>query len=155
MDKNLVIPNNYIVMMAIIYVALFMGPVFFGAIAYYIHTTGPEPDVATDAFGALKIVMTVVLALMLVAGLVIFNLRLKTIREKPMDKKLPSYQGAFITRLALVEGSALFAIIVYLVSGDTTYIVYAALTMALYLTFYPTRRRVRNDLGLDREDFEG
>ena len=57
-----------------------------------------------------------------------------------------------MVRYALLEGPSIFAIVVYLVTGDTVFILLAAFIVLYFLTIRPNKEKAVSDLDLDTNE---
>ena len=62
------------------------------------------------------------------------------------------YYSANIIRLALVEGVALFSIVVVFISGEIYFLLFTLLLFLIFYTFKPSRERAISDLQLNLEE---
>jgi hypothetical protein len=69
-----------------------------------------------------------------------------------LDKKMEQYRAAMLIYMALLEGAALFSIIVYFMVGiPLVLIITAAMLLAMFVK-YPFIKRVNNELNLDWQE---
>jgi len=74
------------------------------------------------------------------------------INKHTLKEKLMAYQGALIQRYAFINGATMFAIVVYIQTGNLYYLTIAGFLMLCLLAFRPTKDKIENDLNLSYED---
>ncbi len=80
------------------------------------------------------------------------NLLGKIDTSSPLSQKLPQYFSASITRWALLEGAALFNVVVFLLSGSLLNVGLAILLLALMGNLRPSRQKVTDELKISYPD---
>lgn len=93
------------------------------------------------------------MAVMLLFSSYYFRFNLKSIRKKSnIEAKLNLYRSAVIVRYALLEGPGLLAIVSYLLTANTTYILLALVVIAYLYVVLPTKGKVILDLEIDQSE---
>jgi hypothetical protein len=89
----------------------------------------------------------------LVAGQLIFKNWLARIsNEIFLKEKIKGYQSATIIRFALLEGSALFAIVAFILSLNMLFLIIAGVLIVYFGFLKPTKPRTETDLKLSYEE---
>ena len=89
----------------------------------------------------------------IVAGFFLFKQLIERLSQKTdLQSKLTGYQAAFITRAALLNGSSLFSIVAFMLSGNLFYLFISVLLMLILLRSRPTANRIADDLRLGYDD---
>jgi hypothetical protein len=150
MDNIKQTSTEYFRFFIIAFYGLIIGQVLFGLLSFFLVSTNSFSSEGAD----LRSVFIYVVPVFVLTGFFLSNLiyknRLKGIdRKSSLMIKLTSYRAALIVRYALLEGPSMFAIVVYLVTGDIIFILLAALVVFYFLTIRPNREKVIKDLGLD------
>ena len=84
-----------------------------------------------------------------IASHFIFNSQLKKVHEKKtLKEKLTAYQTARIIRLALIEGPALLAIVIFFKTNNLYYLIIGAVMFAYMILLRPTPQVIRQELNL-------
>jgi RsiW-degrading membrane proteinase PrsW (M82 family) len=138
--------------MKIIHGGLLAGQVLFAGVAY---STGVKAVYfnARDTKDVFFFVATVLAFGGIVAGFFLFKQLIGQLIEKTdLRSKLAGYQGAFITRSALLEGPSLFSIVAFMQSGNLFYLVISGFLMLILLRCRPTANRIAEDLDLGYDD---
>ena len=118
----------------IIGAALITGPAIFLGIAIFLRS---DPE---GAFGA-RSENPVITWTALIVGLAVIATSLLLPRRKERD--IGTVRGHFVTRLAMVEGGALFGTVAYLLEGEVSSMGVALLCMAVMTAIhFPTAERV-------------
>src|SRR5689334_16628599 len=100
--------KEYFTHLTIFYAPLLMVPVVFGAVCYYLVSTG---QFVTDAgmTSVYKIVSMVVVSAGIFGSAFISRAQFKTIKQKPLLKdKMKDYRVALLIKWALLETPAMF-----------------------------------------------
>lgn len=152
METKTMTSKEYFKAIQIVYYGLIAGLVLFAGISFYLHQLGNYPGSAE-----LKDIFIYIVPLFVIGGMVgsniIFKSRLK--EPKKMTKlpdKMAYYRSALIVRYALLEGSAFFAIVVHLITGDLLFLGMAGLIILNLIIIKPTIEKAVNDLELDPND---
>lgn len=86
-------------------------------------------------------------------GNLVVNKRIKLAKEdKQLKNKLEIYRSANIIKYAMLEGTAFFAIITYLLTGELLLLGFAVMMMLLFATYYPSKEKLIKELELNREE---
>lgn len=130
--------------MRLVQIALAAGQLMFGGVAVLaIRPETANVDSSTN--------LLVVIGLMvgcIVASRQLFASRLKLAKQAPsITEKLQQYQSAKIIQWALIEGAVLFAIVNYLIYGDSVFMLVA---MAGFVYFALLGPKPSEDLGIER-----
>lgn len=75
-------------------------------------------------------------------------------RMNNLALKIQGYQIATVIRCAMLEGTAIFNLIIYLQTGRAYYLLFFVGIVLLYLSKRPILRTVINDLGLDNREVD-
>lgn len=117
----------------IIWTALLMGQLIFSGVALVIPHHPAQPDLA-------QVLVPIAYGLLIINGSLAFTLP-SLLRRRAGGQPLSAEreQTLMIMPLAMIEGAALFAIVGYLLTGDTTVLGAFAISLLLYLTCFPLR----------------
>lgn len=137
----------------IVFYSLIIGQVFFGLISFFLVSTNNIKSEGADLRSVFIYIIPVFVLVGLILSNLIFKNRLKAIdRKSSLIIKLTDYRAALVVRYALLEGPSIFAIVVYLVTGDIIFILFAALIVFYFLTIRPNREKAIKDLDLSPND---
>ena len=153
MDNSKQTSGEHLRSLIIVFYGLLIGQVFFGLISFFLVSTNHFNLEGAD----LRHVFIYLVPVFVLAGFsfshLIFKNRLKAIDSKSsLLMKLTAYRAVLIIRYALLEGPTLFAIVVYLVTGDILFILLAALMVVYFITLRPTKEKVIRDLDLNPDE---
>lgn len=82
----------------------------------------------------------------------IFNTQLRQIHKKEsLTEKLSAYQTSHLIRIALIEGPAFLAIIIFMISSNLFYLIIALALLAYLIFLRPTANGIKEDLNLNFE----
>ena len=140
-------PKTYITTLTIIYYGLCLSPVLFGLFLFY-----SSNDPGFNAYDSEEPLWAAVV-LMFLGALVlngfIFKILLKGVSaNKSLKDKLTTYQTASLMRYALLEGPALFAVIVFSFTNNVFYLVLGAILIAYLFLLRPSINKIVADLNL-------
>lgn len=146
-------PRASVRSMQILFGALAAGVVLFAFIVAILHLVN-GPLWQTDSLAQSNILLTVVLIVAIACALGARSYYSKTIAMGngtlfSLTDKLNQYRAALIIYLALFEGSALFSVIIFLLTGKFVVLIITALLLGLMCLKAPTRNRVISELKLD------
>lgn len=144
--------RSYFRILNMIFFAQLAGPVLFAAVTMYVHTYG-SMEAQNELIMPLKFIVPTLLAGCLVAMNIIPKIILKKAKVKPgLKEKLAAYQVVAITRIALMEGSALFGVVAYFLTANLVFLALAGMAL-LFMSFYrPTRDKAALELELDQSE---
>lgn len=142
--------KEYFKALKIVHFALLAGMVVFALISVFLNLTGTFSN-ENEFF---KEFFIYIIPLFVLVGIVVSNVMFKKGLKQAKDKnnlleKMNFYRSALITRYAPLEGSAMFAIIAYLLSGDLIILGLAIIVIFIFLFIRPTAEKAGNDLELD------
>jgi hypothetical protein len=136
----------------VIYFALLAGQCLFLMVTLSIT---PNKVISFSTADPLIFVAPILALIAIISGPIISSKVLKGAKDKiTVREKLSVYQSAFIMRAALLEGTCLFAIVSFMISGNLFYVVVAGVLILIYLTTFPTNDKVVTALGLSTGDLE-
>jgi hypothetical protein len=136
----------------ILWFGLLMGQVMFGLVLVAIGGSlwkGPGPSTLETplSFMLLTLVAAAVVGVVLFRRSFIADVRgqAATLRQMadPIPAIAPRYRAYFITTHGLVEGTSLFALVAYMVTGMTLSLVIVGASIAFFLLSLPAQDRVR------------
>ena len=136
----------------ILHAAMFMGVVMMLIILKYV--LGIEDRSEGDYLFAMVGIGLAVSSLVL--GQFMYTQKIDAIKKEqlPVMERLEQYRAAFIMRLALLEGPALFCLVLHFLNGDPL-LFYTCLFMIIMLAFArPLAAKIMEELGLRREDVQ-
>jgi hypothetical protein len=145
-------PQELIRSLRIVWFGLLMGQVLYGFVIMVIGGSlwkGPGPsDLETPlsiVLGALVVAAGVGLSVFRRAFIAELRSRAEALRQEadPLVAVSAPYRGFFIRTHGLVEGTGLFGLVSYLVTGMTLALVVIAASIAWFLLNFPTEDRAR------------
>lgn len=153
MDNIKLTSGGYFKSLKIVFYSLVIGQVLFGLISFFLVNTNNFKSDGAD----LKSVFIYIIPFFVLVGFLLSNLifknKLKAIdRKSGLMIKLNDYRSALVVRYAVLEGPSLFAIITYLLTGDTIFLLFAIFIILYFLTIGPNSNKAIRDLELDSKD---
>ncbi len=134
----------------ILHAAMFFGMVMIMVMLKFLmgieDTSGG--DLLFPAIGISLAISSVVL------GQIIFNNKMEGLKREKLSvaKKLEAYRGAFILKLALLEGPALFCLILHFLGGNSLLFYTFLFVLIIFAFERPLEARIKQQLNLHPED---
>lgn len=150
-------PNNpSLKTLSIIHLALCSGVFIFGFIMF--SKTNSTEIILDDSNDTFKYIIPSAAIIAFFLSNFLFKSQLNSISENAeLKEKLVKYQSASIVKYAILEGTALFSIVIYNLTSNFLYLLIAS-GMLLYLILQrPTLSKIISDLDLkgnEKQDFE-
>ena len=128
--------------LTIIFYALLAGQLLFAAVVYYLISSGQTS--ATPFVGPTEDFIGVTAYVLAMIAMSIFLVKLRT-KNETLPKGDPKfgighYRATVILRLAVLEGAALFVVVIALVTGNVRLFVAFAIALAAFYRARPTLR---------------
>lgn len=141
-------PKSFIKTITIIHLALIMGLLLFSGVSYtLVETNVLSFDFENDIFSLIVPAFAIGGAF---ASNFIANKKISELSAvASLKDKLMGYQTACIIRFALLEGPALFGIVIYMQTGNLMYLIIAGAIIAYFVTVRPTKEKIEMDLNLN------
>jgi len=143
--------QNFVKLIVIIHLALFMGQVVFAALALFVSDNaalnlkpGNDP---------LFYISPILVILGIFAGSFLFKQAVAKVAEKhSLTEKLSAYQTALIIRYALSEAPSLFGIVCLLLTHNVYYLIVVGVNILYFIIIRPTKFKIQDDLNLAYEE---
>ena len=137
--------DSMIQKMNLVYFAIIAGVVGFAALSFYLveiagKNLSPELD---DTF---KIVVPLLAVSCAFASRFLYSRLIKKAALAEGSQRIANYQAAILVRLAILEGPCLFAIVAYLLIGNSFYLIILAAILILMLLHKPSRFRYQEEM---------
>lgn len=150
MESSKQTSKDYFKGLNIVYFALIVGQLFFVTIAIFIGLNMP---IAIEE-AEVRMIVTIVISLLVASGIsashMIFNSKLKKIKEKSnIIEKTVEYRSVLILRYALLEGPSMLATVGYLLTGYLLFIGVVSVVITFFIILKPSKERLVFDLNLD------
>lgn len=144
--------KEYFKSLFLIWVALIIGQVMFGAVVFYLHKTGAYTGDESLNQTFLMIVPAFVVAG--IAGSILFlKMKLKQLKQLDnFESKLEQYRAATIISYALLEGPSLLGIVAFLISGNIVFFALSIMIILMFLISKPSKYKLSLDLELSEEE---
>jgi len=149
--KPQVTPKTFLKTIKIIYLALLTGQLLFFVVAF---TQTPRHKFALDfSDDPLVLVVPLMAVMSFILSNILFRQQLGiAVNQTTLSGKLTSYQTASIIRFAVIEGTSLFSIVAFLISGNLFFAAIFGLLILMFIVNHPSKDKVENDLNLSYEE---
>jgi len=138
--------SNYLRSLRIVYFALAMGIVFFMLVTLFLNRmSGPfaQTDITASEKTPFLVVLVVITGSVFMAYRVIFPKKQDAIKALPtLDKKLVAWRELCILQGALIEAPAFFALVLFLLLGIYTLLLWPLAGIFLFWITQPTREKL-------------
>lgn len=143
--------NSKIKTLQIIHLAMILGQVFFALIAFFLNKDRAAS--ATEENELLLYIVPLIAAIGVIAGSFMFRKRLAVLSPAAsLSEKHALYQGACIMRYAFLQGPSLFAIAIYLMTGNLVFLLFSGLLILYLIYLRPSENTIAETLGLTAEE---
>ena len=137
--------------MAIVNAAMIAGPAVLAVVFWILVGNNDSGDVG--GLGDRKLIFQIVvvgsLCLSYVVGKLMGGKQLEAAKEaESLAKKLELYRGANILKTALLEGSALAAMVFFFITYEQSFIYIGVLIIGYMIAIFPTQNKIAKDLEL-------
>lgn len=145
--------KEYFRALQIIYAALIAGQVLFGLIAVLVLKNSGAFIAEVDILKIFSILVPVVVVAGIAGSHFVFRSRLLKLKAlKEIKEIMPQYRAALVVRYAFLEGPSFLSILSYLMTGNSFFLIVAALIIVLFLMLKPSRERAVNELALNPDN---
>lgn len=149
--KNNITPGGFMKILTFLHVGITATPVVLGLLFFW-QSKNAEFDFSGEG-DAFKAIVPIVAFGSIFFGDLIFKKMVKGIPEKMgLKDKLAKFQSASVIKYALLEGAALFAVVIFSNTQNLTYFVLGAFLIFYLILQRPTKNKVENLLNLRGEE---
>jgi hypothetical protein len=137
----------------ILYIALLAGQILFALIVTILVETGMLSTGINSLTPVLQVAIILIAAVAIPASFFLFRKRLTEIDpEENLGKKLEKYRAALIIRMALCEFPVMFAIIIYFITHDRSFLWIVIVLISNFLFIFPSNSKITNSLQLNSSE---
>ena len=152
-QKNRQPPSSFMRSLSILHMAMFSGQLIMAAVMLFLKASYVLHFSNTDGLFLYLVPGAALVALFL--GRKLSEQRMASIKESDeLDQKLETYRSSVIINLALVEGAALLALMIYYITGNLLYILIGFALILYFFYLKPTKQSVRVDAKLRAKELE-
>jgi len=145
------LPKEKLKVNTIIHLALLVGQLLFAIVAFSItENKGINVKYTGDPF--LFVVPFMAISCFVLSTFMYKQQLALAVNKETVSDKLMAYQTAMIVRCALLQGSSLFGIVTYLISGNLFFLLISAAIILYFITIRPTKDSVATDLNLSYDE---
>lgn len=148
--------SNYMKSLRILYFALAMGIVFFMMLTLFLNRlSGPfaENDLSSSQRAPFIIVLIVLTGAIFMVYKAIFPKKRNAIQALPgLDKKLAAWRELCVLQGALIEAPSFFALVLFLLLGIYTLLVWPLAGLILFWITQPTREKLISGANLSTNE---
>jgi hypothetical protein len=146
--------GNYFRALRILHTAMLLGQVFFLIIILYFvysHVAKPAGSSTDKVF---QVAAIIIVFACVYGGVQYFKKQLENIRQNTtlLTDKATQYRAANITQWALTEGSCLFTIISFYVTGNYAFAVLAGMIIIYFFMLGPSKLKATIHLSLNEAE---
>jgi len=146
--------KTYFRNLTIIYFAMLCGQLAFVGVVLCLKLTSAQIVMNKLSF-PFSFVLPVIAISCVIAGRLIYKHQIKLSQIKSeMIEKMQTYQSGIIIKLALIEGSSLFSIVVFLMTGEVFVLMFTLVLLLIFWTLKPSRQKAIEDLKLTPKEIE-
>ncbi len=147
-------PKQALRTIQVIHSSLMAGLILFGAVVVFLLTSGSQQ--VNEGLDMMVYIPPVLFVMAYFAANTLFNTFIKKAREGNLElqQKFAPYQTAHIIRLALMEGTGLFATVVTMITGVYYVMIVLLLVLLFFASKFPTVLRMEEEMGLTPEEKE-
>lgn len=140
----------------ILHKALMLGPILFGALAFYLIYSGKFSPTLTEQDQVLQLIAIAFSFAAVFIGSSIFKKKVFEIRDNQptVAEKAAAFRPVCIVQWALLEGACIFCIICFLLTGNLAFLALAAAVMLWFGLTGPSKMKIMLLLRLNEEDME-
>jgi len=140
----------------ILHKALMLGPVLFGAIAFYLVYTGKFSPSLAEQDQLLQLIAIAISFAAVFIGSSIFKTKVFQIRdaEQTVAEKAAAFRAVCLIQWALLEGASIFCIMCFLLTGNLAFLALAAAVMLWFALTGPSKMKIMLLLRLNETEME-
>ncbi len=145
-------PKEALKTIQLVHFALMAGIVLFTAVILFLYFDGV---LAAKNDGIIQYIPALFFFAVLPSSSMVYKQALKNVdAQANLQSKMKLFQTAHIVRMAILEGSALFAAAVSFVTGSLYQLIIVGLVIAVFASKIPSIMMLESDLHLTSEDKE-
>lgn len=145
--------REYFKAFTIIHFALLMGQVVFASVVYYLISSGSVSNKITDLDEVFIYAAPLAVLGGIAGSIFVTKQRLGSIpNNATLEDKLFEYRAIVITKLAMLEGPAFFAIICYYLTSNLLYLGLVPILLVVFVLNRPTASKAVQDLSLNQQE---
>lgn len=145
-------PKQQVKLTLILFFAIAGGVLFFMLVSLFINqVNGPlAPELLQHSF-LFKAILAVVAVTCLATARWLFGKNISSAKNSlnSLSDKLNQYRSALILYLALCEAPVLLGTVLFLMTGDFSFLIFGAVLLGFMLVMAPVKKKVAEQLGLD------
>lgn len=148
-------PTEIIKSSLIIFYALLAGQIIFLMISLYLVSANVVQTIP-DLSLILTFTILIFISPLLVVGPIIYRKLISRNFDgvKSTEQKLILYRQGMIIKLAMVEGSSIFSIVCFLITGNFLFVIIAVLLISLFLLHKPTLEKFASDFNIPLSELD-
>jgi hypothetical protein len=137
----------------ILYFAMLIGQLLFAITIIILVESGfvTGNNISIIPIGQVAVIVITIVSIP--ASFFLFRKRLSEIEpEEELGKKLEKYRAALIIRLALCQMPTMFAVIVYFITNNRSFLWMIIILISNFLFIYPSNNKIINSLQLNSSE---
>lgn len=140
---------QYFNLQSLIFYSLLLGQIVFGCMCLFLVSTGGGLDPNPDSTKIFTYVVPTFSVASILLGRFVFRIWIRRVIERPLNALFKEYQAANIVRWAIIEGGALLAFVLFLLSGQYLFFYFACFSLYFFFSHRPTLDKMVIDLNLE------
>jgi hypothetical protein len=150
---NMETRTNDLKAIRILYFAMLAGQLLFAITIIALVETGFVTGNNNSLLPIGQVAVIVIAIVSIPASFFLFRKRLSEIDpEEDLEKKLEKYRAALIIRLALCQMPTMFAVIVYFITNDHSFLWMIIILISNFLFIYPSNNKIISSLQLNSSE---
>lgn len=145
--------HDYFKSLTVLFTALIAGQLIFAAMAGYLVLSGAVESRYKDIENVLFILVPVLIIIGRLGGNMIFKTKIRSIHSTMgLKEKLDTYRTAFIIRCAMLQGSVIFAVIIFMLTQVIEMMAFVAGGIFLFYLLKPNKENIAAQLNVSPAD---
>ncbi|WP_318344136.1 hypothetical protein [Flagellimonas baculiformis] len=149
-DKKYITPSGFLKTMSFLHLGIAATPIIMGVLFY-----SQADNILLDFSGSgdmfLAIVPLIALSSIVMGNFIFKKIMGKVPKELGLKEKLAKFQTVSIIKYALLEGAALFSMVIFSNTQNLAYIIIGAFLVLFLFLQKPTKNKIEHVLGLTGE----
>jgi len=146
-------PISAVRSLQIVYAALMAGIIMFAGVSIMLNLVN-GPSLKDPSISKILFIIALISLSAIPIGIALFNRKIEEVRSEKPEIKLSAFREAMVTRAALMEASAFFSIVGFMLTG----FIYFALTLLIVLLvmayFFPGIEKIASVLEISTYQLE-
>lgn len=144
--------ENYFKANRIVHIAFVIGLAFFALVSFLMQLNG-FGTIGENVNKFAVYIIPIIALIGLISSTLLFKRKLNECKTKQnLKEKLTEYRSALILKFGIIEGTTFITLISYLLTGELIVLAVAGILIIAFITYFPTKGKLINDLELSFTD---